>query len=281
LVLVAQRLHLVPRRFGLPRLSVASLREPLMGDHAPVDAHLFPGCVMDAWQRDVHRAALSVMRATGAAVGLPGAGDDCCGALHVHAGRVDEARRLARRVVRSMPGDAPVVVDSAGCGAAMKDYGRLLGTPEALAFAARVVDFSEWIARRPVLPLRDTGATVVVQDPCHLRHVQKAHGAMREVLTPAYRLEETDDDGLCCGAGGAYSVHQPALATAIRARKLDALHAAHRDGGGPLVVVSANPGCAMHLQAGGVTVRHPAELLAAALDPTPAEPPSLEEDPDA
>jgi glycolate oxidase iron-sulfur subunit len=270
MLLVAQRLHLVPKRFGLPRLSARSLRTPLVAaadapQDGSVDAYLFPGCVMDAWQRDVHRAALRVMRATGARVGLPGGGGDCCGALHTHAGRVGRARRLAERVMASMPGDAPVVVDSAGCGAAMKDYGRLVGTPAARAFAARVVDFSEWLAARGVPPVRDTGATVVVQDPCHLRHVQKAHGAVRRVLGTAYRLEETTDDGLCCGAGGAYSVREPELAGRIRARKVAALRAAHRDADTPLVVVSANPGCAMHLQAAGVTVRHPAELLAAAL----------------
>jgi glycolate oxidase iron-sulfur subunit len=264
-LLVGQRLHLVPRRFGLPRLSARSLRTPLVADAAPVDAYLFPGCVMDAWQRDVHRAALTVMRSTGATVGLPEAGGDCCGALHAHAGRVAQARRLARRVIASMPGDAPVVVDSAGCGAAMKDYGRLLGTPAARAFAARVRDFSEWIAAQPAPPTRDTGTTVVVQDPCHLRHVQRAQGAVRTVLAPAYRLLETADDGLCCGAGGAYAVREPGLAGEIRDRKVAALRAALGDASGPLVVVSANPGCAMHLSTAGLTVRHPAELLARAL----------------
>jgi glycolate oxidase iron-sulfur subunit len=188
--------------------------------------------------------------------------------LHVHAGRVAAARTLARRVMASMPGDAPVVVDSAGCGAAMKDYGRLVGTPAARAFAARVVDFSEWVAGRGGPQLHDTGATVVVQDPCHLRHVQRAQGAVRAVLAPAYRLEETTDDGLCCGAGGAYSARHPELAGEIRDRKVAAIRAAHRDAEAPLVVVSANPGCAMHLQAAGLTVRHPAELLADALAPS-------------
>ena len=271
-LLIAPRLHLVPKRFGLPRLSAASLRTPLVADAEPTDAYLFPGCVMDAWQRDVHRAALRVMRATGATVGLPGRGGDCCGALHTHSGRVGAAMRLAERVVASMPRTAPVVVDSAGCGAAMKDYGRLLGTPAAHEFSARVVDFSEWLAAQPPPPLRDTGATVVVQDPCHLRHVQKAHGPVRAVLAPAYRLEETADDGLCCGAGGTYSVREPKLSGAIRERKVAALRAAHRDTTGPLVVVSANPGCAMHLQAAGLTVRHPAELLADALIDRPVQP---------
>jgi glycolate oxidase iron-sulfur subunit len=164
-----------------------------------------------------------------------------------------------------MPGDAPVVVDSAGCGAAMKDYGRLLGTPEATAFAARVRDFSEWVESQDALPVRATGRTVVVQDPCHLRHVQKAAGAVRAVLAPAYATVDTDDDGLCCGAGGAYNVLQPELAADIRDRKAAAIR---RAGGGdddPLVA-SANPGCAMHLAVAGLDVRHPADLLAEALD---------------
>jgi len=267
LLLVAQRVRLVPRRFGLPRLSARSLRTPLTVDAAgPVtDAYLFPGCVMDAWQRDVHRAAIRVMQATGARVALPRPGGDCCGALHTHAGRVAGARKLARRVIASMPGDAPVVVDSAGCGAAMKDYGRLLDTPASHAFAARVRDFSEWLAEQPPAPVHDTRTTVVVQDPCHLRHVQRSQGAVRAVLAPAYRLRETTDDGLCCGAGGAYAVREPELAGQIRARKVAAIRAAARDEDGPLVVVSANPGCAMHLGAAGLTVRHPAELLAQAL----------------
>ncbi len=260
---LAQRLHLVPPRFGLPELALRSVRARLTGDAHPT-AYLFTGCVMDAWQRDVHRAALRVMRAAGARPGLAGAGGDCCGALHVHAGRVDRARRLARRVIESMPGDAPVVVDSAGCGAAMKDYGRLLGTAEAHAFAARVRDFSEWVAVQPALVLRDTGREAVIQDPCHLRHVQKAQGAVRAVLAPAYRLHDTADDGLCCGAGGAYAALEPELSAEIRARKVEAIRRA--GAGTDPIVVSANPGCAMHLAAAGIDVRHPAELLADALE---------------
>jgi glycolate oxidase iron-sulfur subunit len=260
---VGQRLHLVPRRFGLPRLSRRSLRTPLPAD-PDADAVLFTGCVMDAWQRDVHRAALRVMRATGARVGLPGAGGDCCGALHVHAGRVDEARRLARRVIHALPGDSAVVVDSAGCGAAMKDYGRLLGTDEAHRFSARVRDFAEWLADQPPVPLADSGRAVVVQEPCHLRHVQRVQAAVPQVLAPAYRCVDTADDGLCCGAGGAYALFQPELAGEIRDRKVAAIRAATPGDRTPLVA-SANPGCAMHLGAAGLDVRHPAELLADAL----------------
>jgi glycolate oxidase iron-sulfur subunit len=207
------------------------------------------------------------MRAAGATPMLPGPRADCCGALHVHAGRVDEARALARRMIAALPGDAPIVVDSAGCGAAMKDYGHLLGTPEAHAFAARVVDFSEWLAARPPLRLRDGGRVVVVQDPCHLRHVQKAHGPVRTVLAPAFTLREPADDGLCCGAGGAYSALQPELSGQVRDRKVAAIRAV---GGDDPLVASANPGCLLHLRAAGLDVRHPAELLADALLPEDA-----------
>lgn len=267
LLAAAQRLRLVPRRFPVPRISVRALARPLrapVGSGEAGDAYLFPGCVMDAWQRDTHRAALRVMEAAGARPALPRRGADCCGALHVHAGRDKDARRLARRVIASMPGDAPVVVDSAGCGAAMKDYGRLLGTADAMAFAARIKDFSEWLARQAPLPVRSTGRRVVVQDPCHLRHVQHAAGAVRAVLAPAYTTVDTDDDGLCCGAGGAYNVLQPELAIEIRDRKIDAIRRA-ANGDEPLVA-SANPGCAMHLRAAGLDVRHPVDLLAEALD---------------
>jgi len=132
----------------------------------------------------------------------------------------------------------------------------------------RVFDISEWMASRmdalerpEPLDLR-----VAVQDPCHLRHVQRVHLSVRQVLTPFVReVVELDDDGLCCGAGGAYSVVQPALATSIRERKIASIDRAQAD-----VVVSANPGCAMHLGAGGVpTVHvHPMTLVANALGVT-------------
>jgi glycolate oxidase iron-sulfur subunit len=158
-----------------------------------------------------------------------------------------------------------VVVDSAGCGAAMKDYGRLLGTAEARAFSARVRDFSEWVGQQADVPGGSAArSSIVVQDPCHLRHVQKAHLAVRTVLAKHYDILETDDDGLCCGAGGAYSALQRELSTAVRERKVDAISAA---GGLHPIVASANPGCTMHLRAVGLDVRHPATLLREALDP--------------
>src|SRR5260221_13793815 len=112
--------------YGLPRLSASSLSSPLVADtvspeDGPFDAYLFPGCVMDAWQRDVHRAALRVMRASGARVGLPGRGGDCCGALHTHGGRVSMARPPAKRGIAPMPRNAPGGGASAGGGGAGKN----------------------------------------------------------------------------------------------------------------------------------------------------------------
>ena len=255
---VAQRMHLVPRRAGLTTLAV---RRPQPLRATGTDVWLFTGCVMDAWMRDTHRSTAKVLDHLGVTFALPGKGGGCCGALHTHAGLTDAARHLAANVMSSMPGDAPIVVNSAGCGAALKDYGHLLGTSAAAAFSTRVLDVHEFVAQH-IDRLRPVGrvGTVIVQDPCHLRHVQKAHLAVRTVLAPVADLVELDDDGLCCGAGGAYSVMEPALAGQIRERKLASIA---RAGGG--LVASANPGCAMHLAAAGLTVRHPIDILAEAL----------------
>jgi glycolate oxidase iron-sulfur subunit len=261
----AQRLRLVPARLALPRLPLRAAPLRATGD----DVWLFTGCVMDAWQRPVHAAVVRVLGAAGFGVALPDprrAG--CCGALHVHAGLTDPARRLAERVVGAFPGAAPILVDSAGCGAALKGYPHLLGTDAAERFAARVHDVHEWLAphtERLPEPRRSLGP-VAVHDPCHLRHVQRAHAAVRTVLAPFAELRELDDDGLCCGAGGAYAALHPELASEIRDRKLAAIART----GAPLVA-SANPGCTLHLAAAGLDVRHPLELVDAALEPREPE----------
>jgi glycolate oxidase iron-sulfur subunit len=260
LVLLLSTAAAVVQRLGvkLPGLPTLPLRRPKLvasGD----DVYLFTGCVMDAWMRDTHAAVKRVVESTGAGVALPGAGASCFGALSVHAGLLDHAKSLARRTIAALPGDAPVLVDSAGCGAALKDYGHLLGTPEAAAFSARVYDVSEWLAARVTdLPAaaQRFPTPVAVQDACHLRHVQRAHEHVRTVLRPFADIVELDDEGLCCGAGGAYSIQQPELSTAIRDRKLSSIARS-----GAKVVVSANPGCAMHLAATGLDVRHPIEII--------------------
>lgn len=257
---VANKVGIVPDRLGLPD-ELPLRQKPLVasGD----DVWMFTGCVMDAWQRDVHEATQRVVEAAGFGVRPTGDAAPCCGALQSHAGMGDEARGLAGSMIEALADDRPILVNSAGCGAAMKDYGHLLGTEEAAAFAARVFDISEFLAdhvdRLPSpepLDLR-----VAVQDPCHLRHVQRVHESTRTVLRPFVReLVELDDDGLCCGAGGAYSVLQPELAGQIRDRKVAAIDRATPD-----VVASANPGCSMHLGKAGVPTVHPMSLIDQAL----------------
>ena len=234
----------------------------------PSEVVLFTGCVMDVWQPEVHRAAEEVLTAIGVTVERSGDRVGCCGALHGHAGLESEARRHAERVVSALTGDQPVLLDSAGCGAALKGYGTLLRTPEARAFADRVYDIQEWLAadgRLVALPSagQESGPreSVIVQDPCHLRHAQGCHGAVREVLAPHVDLVELDDEGLCCGAGGAFSLVQPGLAGDARDRKVAAVARA-TDRSGATTLVSANPGCALHLAAVGLHVRHPVEVLA-------------------
>ena len=242
---VAQRVGIVPRRLGLGRLPLRRPRLRATG----TDVWLFTGCVMDAWLRDVHADAARVIAATGAGVALPGAGASCCGALHTHAGLADDGHHLAERALAAMPGDAPILVDSAGCGAQLKEL------------SPRVRDIHEWLAERiSDLPLRRLPYRVAVQDPCHLRHVQKTHGAVRDVLRPIVELAELDDEGLCCGAGGAYAALQPQLSNAVRDLKVAAIERS-----GAPVVVSANPGCMMHLRNAGLDVRHPIQLVAEAL----------------
>jgi glycolate oxidase iron-sulfur subunit len=267
LLALAQRLRLVPKRMGLPRLPLRRVA-PLRSTGA--DVWLFTGCVMDAWQRDTHINTARLIELTGARYSIPGPGGACCGALHTHAGLHDDAIALAHKTMASMPGDSPIVVNSAGCGAILGEYGVLLGTPEAEAFSARVTDAGRWLATRldrlPA-PVHERCA-VIVQDPCHLRHVQRAHEPTRQLLAHVADVVELDDDGLCCGAGGSYSALQPELAGQIRERKLDAIDRA-RATSAATVIASANPGCSMHLGAvlvdAGVEVRHPLDIVADAL----------------
>ena len=269
LLALAQRVRLVPKRLGLSALPI---RRGAAITSTGDDVWLFTGCVMDAWQRDTHRATAALIAATGATYRVPERGAGCCGALHLHAGLHDSAVGLATSVMAAMPGDAPIVVNSAGCGAVLKEYGDLVGTDRAREFSARVVDANEWLARRiDRLPAPERSReTVIVQDPCHLRHVQRVDTPVRTLLGHVAEVVELDDDGMCCGAGGAFSALQPELAGTIRDRKLDAVdRALARTDGSGVLVASANPGCSMHLTDvladRRVEVRHPVEIVASAL----------------
>lgn len=261
-----QRVRLAPRRFG--RLPVR-IGPRLRSSSISPEVWILTGCVMDVWFRPVHRALTETLGLLGVTYGVPTTGH-CCGALHAHTGWRSEAIRRAEHTMSLFPGDRPILVDSAGCGAAMKEYGHLLGTDEARRFSARVLDVHEWLAPRLNDLLADSSWTasedrrrVVLQDPCHLRHVQRSHQHVRTCLSPFVDIVELEDDGVCCGAGGAYSLLQPDLAGRIRDRKLDAI--GRVDPSDSLPIASANPGCAQHLAATGRTVVHPIEIVAAAL----------------
>ena len=256
---VVNKTGLLPDRLGLPH-DLPIRQAPLR--RSGNDVWLFTGCVMDAWQRDVHQATQRVVEAAGFGVMPTGDAAPCCGALQSHAGMGSHARKLAARTIEAL-GDKPILVNSAGCGAAMKEYGHLLGTDEARAFAGRVFDISEFLADHvDTLPAVDPlDLRVAIQDPCHLRHVQRVHQATRTLLGPFVReIVELEDDGMCCGAGGAFSVLQPELAGLIRDRKV-----AEIDRHTPDAVASANPGCSMHLAKAGVPTVHPMTLIDQAL----------------
>lgn len=278
LVRAAVTLRLVPRRLRTAGIPWRSGRRVVSTASGSPDVWLFTGCVMDAWQRDVHRAAAELIGACGATLRTPNKGGECCGALHVHAGLRNTAVEWATSTMRSMPGDAPILVDSAGCGAAMKEYGSLVGTDEARRFSARVVDVHEWLdSHLPSDAFTTGGPEVIVQDPCHLRHVQRAAEPVHRLLARTTRIRTIADDGLCCGAGGTYSVSHPETASALRSVKVDrVLEIAD---GHDCVLASANPGCSMHLASdprlarAGIEVRHPVQLLADRLRPAIKENP--------
>lgn len=268
LVSIAHRLRMVPRRFRLGPLPLRLGRRVGQGSASP-DVWILTGCVMDVWMRGTHRHTAALVTATGRTFGTaPGM---CCGALHQHAGATETSHRMARRLMAAMPGEGPVLVNSAGCGAAMKEYGELLGSDDAHRFARRVRDVHEWLEQHmseimtahPV-PHETARPTVVLQDPCHLRHVQKVHGSVRSVLEQVADVIPVDDDGSCCGAGGAYSILQPATASLVRDRKVAAIETARA--GRDVVVASANPGCSMFLAAAGLPVRHPIDIVAEMLE---------------
>ena len=149
----------------------------------------------------------------------------------------------------------------------MKDYGHLLGTDDARRFSDRVLDIAEWLAERVDRLPKPTAVrqAVIVQDPCHLRHVQQVHGPVRTLLAHVADVVELDDDGLCCGAGGAYSALQPELAGQIRDRKVGSTVRA-ADWSNASAVASGNPGCSMHLGAVlDLPVLHPVDVVAEAL----------------
>jgi Fe-S oxidoreductase len=225
----------------------------------------FVGCVMPELFGGVNAASVRVLARNGFDVVVPRA-QGCCGALHVHAGDFETARGLARRNIAAFAAaevDA-VVVNAAGCGAAMRGAGHWL-PDEGDAFAARVRDVAEFLDAEGLrLPHGRVDATVCYDDPCHLAHGQGVVEAPRRLLEqiPGLVLATHDDPAGCCGAAGIYNLTHAEMSQAVLARKLDSLAAADPD-----VIATGNPGCLMQLRAGvrgrGLRARivHPIELL--------------------
>ncbi len=228
-------------------------------------ALLFRGCIMDGLFSHIHAATIRTLQANGYQVEEV-EGQTCCGALHEHAGLVREARALARANIAAFgSGDGPVVVNSAGCGAIMKQYGHLVPSdPAARAFAARVRDVTELLAERGPVPGAPLDRRVAYDPPCHLLHAQGIADPPLRVLKaiPVLRVIATADAQQCCGSAGLFTLVEPEMSRAVLAPKLLSLRAA-----APQVVATGNPGCLMQLGAGlraagiAVEVRHPVELL--------------------
>lgn len=231
---------------------------------------LLAGCMQNVVCAGMNRAALRVLQWNGCEVVVP-AGQTCCGALHVHAGERDFARRLARRNVAAIPFaefDA-LITASAGCGSVLKEYGELLPDAEAAGFAGKVRDISEFLAALGLRRegLRSLPVKVTLQDACHLAHAQRIRSAPRELLraVPGLELIEMRRADQCCGSAGIYNLEQPEIAGRLLAEKMDLVREAGADW-----LITANPGCQLQLQAGvradgsRQPVLHIIELLAIA-----------------
>ncbi len=237
------------------------------------------GCVQRVSFGHVNQATARVLAAEGCEVVAP-ADQGCCGALSRHAGRLDEARALARRTIDAFEraGVDRVVVNAAGCGSSMKEYGELLDAdpewgPRAHAFSTRVRDVSELLAELgpPRAPRHPVEARVAYQDACHLAHAQGVRAEPRAALRsiPGLELVELAEPDVCCGSAGIYNLVQPDAAAVLGDRKAAHLAAAHAD-----VLATANPGCALQIAAAcrrrgqPCVVVHPIELIDASIHGT-------------
>ncbi len=231
------------------------------------------GCVMRVLFGGVNAATMRVLQANGCEVVAPKAAG-CCGALHLHTGFHDESRARMRAFVDAF---APyldeldaIVINSAGCGSTLREYGDLLAdepayADKARALAAKIRDVSEWLAHIGlVAPAGRLDATVSYHDACHLAHGQKIRLQPRQLLQqiPGLNLVEMDESDTCCGSAGVYNITQPEMARKLLDRKIANLKAT-----GASVIATGNPGCLAWIQQGaqeaGLQVRlcHPVELL--------------------
>jgi glycolate oxidase iron-sulfur subunit len=227
---------------------------------------LFRGCVMDGLFDHVHAATRRTLEANGYRV-IEVAAQQCCGALHEHAGDRNGARALAAANVAAFaakPADW-IVVNSAGCGALLKTYDHLL-EGEGGAFAPRVRDVAELLAARGPREGSALDLDVYYDAPCHLQHAQHVTAEPLAMLraVPGLRLHVLPSSDRCCGSAGLYGVLRPGISRAVLDAKIQSfVDAGARSG----IVATGNPGCLMQIGAGllaaGLELRvaHPVELL--------------------
>jgi glycolate oxidase iron-sulfur subunit len=248
------------------RLSGSAVRRTRTPTAQPpncLTALLFRGCVQQGLFSHVHDATIRTLGVNGHEV-REVTGQVCCGALHAHAGLLDEARALARTNIAAFGnGDEPIVVNSAGCGALMKEYGHLLGNAAGERFSRRVRDVTELLAPAPV-PGAPLDLHVAYDPPCHLLHAQGIAVPPLKLFAaiPLLELVQVPGAAECCGSAGLFTLLEPEMSRAVLAPKIARLREA-----APQVVATGNPGCLMQLGAGlaaariHAQVRHPVELL--------------------
>ncbi len=245
---------------------------------------LLPGCIMSTAFAHVHEATIRVLQRNGCDVHIP-AGQGCCGALHTHGGDLDGGRDLARANIAayeraSLERFDAIIVNAAGCGSTLKEYGHLLHQDAAWAgravtFAKKVQDVHEFLAGLSLntADLKPLATKVTYQEPCHLAHAQRITAPPRKLLSviPQLQFVEMAESSLCCGSAGVYNVTQPEMASDLGARKVrNALDT------GASIIATANPGCALQLvnelrKAGrDVQVKYIVELLDASYRGVPA-----------
>jgi glycolate oxidase iron-sulfur subunit len=266
--------RLLPRSLADAEMLLPDLPQPFIPQREVYPAFekrryrvgLFTGCVMPLVYGPVHAATLRVLRHNGCEVLIPRL-QVCCGALNVHGGEQRVARALARQNLRAFlrRGLDAIVVNSAGCGATMKEYGELLGDGESAEFGRLTRDVTEFLASIELEPFRQpVRRTVTLQESCHLVHAQRIKDAPRQLLAsmPGLELRDMAHADLCCGSAGLYMLTQREMSTRILDDKMQDIAST-----GAHTIVTANPGCMMQLQRGLVRagmsgeVKHIVELV--------------------
>lgn len=230
---------------------------------------LHAGCIASVAFSELNHATIRVLTKNGVEVWAP-QGQSCCGALQAHAGFRDEARALARQNIEAMLDDRfdAIVTNAAGCGSTLKEYGDLLHESReherAEKFSAKVKDVTEFLQQIGMrAPIRTLNVKATYQDPCHLAHGQRIRSAPRELLCAVgLQLEEMPHSDQCCGSAGSYNVTQNELSMKILDRKMEDIGCTSAE-----LVVTANVGCMLQLQAGMkragrmIPVKHVIEVL--------------------